>query len=94
MGPIVLRREALRDTSKRKEYGGLLWKVWGLSALQIYAVLSFHIATDVKPGIINRRNLGSIYLNEFVHGKVRLLKGGGGLFVLPPVDSWLVGVYH
>jgi hypothetical protein len=41
------------------------------------AVLSLNVATDVKPGIISRGNLGNMYLNEFVHGKVPLFFWGG-----------------
>ena len=35
------------------------------------------------------------YINEFVHGKVRLLgEGSGGLVCTSTVESWLVGVCH
>jgi hypothetical protein len=46
-------------------------EVMGVVSAPYCAVLSLKVSTDVKPGYIRRRNLGNIYLNEFVHGKVR-----------------------
>jgi hypothetical protein len=65
----------------------------GVASAPYYAVLSLNVPTDVKPRFISRRNLGNVYLNVFVHNKAHF-GGGGGLFVLPTVESWLVGVCH
>jgi hypothetical protein len=59
-----------------------------------YAALSLNLSTDVKPCFISRGKWENKYLNGFVPGKVRVLGGGGRLFVLPTVETWLMGVCH